>query len=318
MNKKLLVVDDDPNVRKTLVLLLGTSWEILEASTGREALRIIDTEHPRLMLLDMSMAPMGGLEVLKAIKAAGVEMTIMVLTSHDDVELAQQALALGAVEYITKPFNWKHLKERVARSMEPVPRDARKRHGVPWRTAITPMREGSNDRNPGAGGVLYPHKGAAEVLPREQSMKTFLVLVCMLMVGLRPLCAQEKGAFGAGVVVGNPTGGTAKLWLDDSQALDVGLGFSSDFAVYADYLWHSWSVLPPPPEGKLPVYLGLGLQLRALSSTELGLRTVAGIAYWLPRNPVEIFLEVAPVFRLSPHNSVGLDVGLGLRYYFKG
>jgi len=106
------------------------------------------------------------------------------------------------------------------------------------------------------------------------------------------------------------------LWLTDSQALDAGLGFSTGLALYGDYLWHSWKVLPQPSQGKLPVYLGLGAQFRTVYPNEFGLRTVAGIAYWLPRNPVEIFFEVAPVFRLSPHDSVGLDAGIGLRYYF--
>lgn len=147
-------------------------------------------------------------------------------------------------------------------------------------------------------------------------MKTLLILVCMLAAGASPLWAQKAGDVGAGVILGNPTGGTAKFWLNETQAVDVGLGFSTDLAIYGDYLWHGWEVLPKPSEGKLPVYLGLGAQFRTVSPNEFGLRTVAGIAYWLPRNPVEIFLEVVPVFRLSPGNSVGLGAGLGLRYYF--
>ena len=147
-------------------------------------------------------------------------------------------------------------------------------------------------------------------------MKMLLAMICMLAAGVGPLRAQQSGDFGAGVILGNPTGATAKLWLTDSQALDAGLGFSTGLALYGDYLWHSWKVLPQPSQGKLPVYLGLGAQFRTVSPNEFGLRTVAGIAYWLPRNPVEIFFEVVPVFRLSPRDSVGLDAGVGLRYYF--
>ena len=149
-------------------------------------------------------------------------------------------------------------------------------------------------------------------------MKTLLALVCMLAAGVSPLRAQTAGDVGAGVILGNPTGGTAKLWLNGSQALDAGVGFSTNLALYGDYLWHSWKVLPQPSAGRLPVYLGMGAQIRTLSTNEFGLRTVAGIAYWLPSNPVEIFLEIVPVFRLSPGNSVGLDAGVGLRYYFRG
>ena len=147
-------------------------------------------------------------------------------------------------------------------------------------------------------------------------MKMLLALVYLFAAGVNPLWAQKAGDVGAGVILGNPTGGTAKFWFTDSQALDAGVGFSTRLALYGDYLWHSWKVLPQPSEGKLPVYLGLGAQFRTVSPNEFGLRTVAGIAYWLPRNPVEIFLEVVPVFRLSPRDSVGLDAGVGLRYYF--
>ncbi|MFA6091465.1 MAG: hypothetical protein WCU88_00825 [Elusimicrobiota bacterium] len=149
-------------------------------------------------------------------------------------------------------------------------------------------------------------------------MRKVLFFICMFAAGAGPLWAQKTGDYGAGVILGNPTGGTAKLWLNENQALDAGLGFSTDFALYGDYLWHGWKVLPQPAEGRLPVYLGLGAQIRTVSPEEFGLRTVVGIAYWLPRNPVEIFFELAPVFRLTPGKSIGLDAGIGLRYYFLG
>ena len=109
---------------------------------------------------------------------------------------------------------------------------------------------------------------------------------------------------------------TGKVCLDGTRAVDAGLGFSSHLAVYGDYLWHSWTVLPQPAQGKLPVYIGLGAQVRTFRDAELGIRTVAGVAYWLPNNPVEVFFEIVPVFRLTPSDSVGLDAGLGMRYYF--
>lgn len=144
-------------------------------------------------------------------------------------------------------------------------------------------------------------------------MKKLLFLVCMLAAGAGPVWGQKAGDLGAGVILGDPTGVTGKLWLYDRQALDVGVGFNHHLTLYSDYLWHSWQVLPQPARGRLPVYLGLGAQI---ASDELGLRTVAGIAYWLPHDPVEIFLEIVPVFQLTHHGGVDLDAGLGLRYYF--
>ena len=147
-------------------------------------------------------------------------------------------------------------------------------------------------------------------------MKSMLALACVLAFAA-PSRAQKAGDLGAGVILGNPTGLTGKVWLNGTQAVDAGLGFSTNLALYGDYLWHGWNVLPQPAQGKLPVYLGLGAQVRTLDDAEFGIRTVAGIAYWLPNNPVELFFEVVPVFRLTPGTSIGLDAGLGLRYYWK-
>ena len=146
--------------------------------------------------------------------------------------------------------------------------------------------------------------------------KTLLALICLLAAA-SPLWAQKAGDFGAGVIVGNPTGGTVKYWLSDAHALDAGLGVSTHFAAYADYLWHAWTILPQPAQGKLGLYFGAGGQVRTFHDPEFGVRAVVGAAYWLPRAPVEIFVEAVPVFRLSPETSVGLDGGLGARYYFK-
>jgi len=138
MNKKILVVDDDLAARRILVLLLESTYEVLQAETGDEALRIIAGRRPRLVLLDMTMPGMSGLEVLKAAQIPAEPMTVIVLTGRNDIELAKKALELGAAEYITKPFDLAHLKEKVKYTMETVPGDKRKDGGLPWRTVGTP------------------------------------------------------------------------------------------------------------------------------------------------------------------------------------
>ena len=125
------MVDDDPEVRKALVLAFGTICEVLEASTGEEALRILDSERPRLMLLDMVLPGMSGLEVLRASQAIVAAMSVIVLTAENDMVLAMQALDLGAVEYVTKPFDWDRLKDAVKRRMEAVSPEVN--GGPPWR-----------------------------------------------------------------------------------------------------------------------------------------------------------------------------------------
>jgi hypothetical protein len=143
-----------------------------------------------------------------------------------------------------------------------------------------------------------------------------LTLVCLLAAAA-PVHAQKAGDAGAGVILGAPTAVTGKLWLDGTRAVDIGLGWHSELTVYGDYLWHGWDILPQPEKGKMPVYLGLGGQVRTYHDAEFGIRAVAGIAYWLPNDPIELFLEIVPVFRLTPGTSVGMDAGVGLRYYFK-
>jgi len=144
-------------------------------------------------------------------------------------------------------------------------------------------------------------------------MKTLCFIILLLAAGAGPLRALEPDAIGMGVVVGKPTGVTAKLWYG-SQAMDTGVDFGRTLTLYGDCLWNSYKVLPQPSKGKLPVYIGIGWQV---SPDEFGLRGVAGIAYWLPRAPVEIFFDIVPVLRLTPGSSGGLNVSAGLRYYFK-
>ncbi len=144
----------------------------------------------------------------------------------------------------------------------------------------------------------------------------FAAILCLVAFGAASAKAQKAGDFGAGVIVGGPTAITGKLWLSGTQAVDGGVGWYSRPTVYGDYLWHGWNVLPQPAQGKLPVYLGLGAQIRAYSDAEVGVRAVLGIAYWLPTQPVEIFAEIVPVFYLTRDVGVGGDGGIGLRYYF--
>lgn len=146
--------------------------------------------------------------------------------------------------------------------------------------------------------------------------KNLFGLVCLLALGATDARAQKAGDFGAGVIVGGPTAITGKLWLSGTQAADLGVGWYSRPTVYGDYLWHGWNILPQPSKGKMPLYLGLGAQVRAFSDAEFGIRTVAGLAYWLPEQPIEIFIEAVPIFYVTRYPGVGLDGGLGLRYYF--
>lgn len=147
---------------------------------------------------------------------------------------------------------------------------------------------------------------------KKENLFALIVLIALAV----PASAQKAGQFGAGVVLGAPTGATGKLWLGDAQAIDAGLGWNGALTVYGDYLWHGWTLLPQPPQGRMPVYVGLGAQVRAYNDSEVSLRAVVGIAYWLPKDPIEIFAELVPLLHLTRHTGAGLDGAAGVRYYF--
>ena len=146
--------------------------------------------------------------------------------------------------------------------------------------------------------------------------RVFLSLVAVLTLAASA-SAQERGLLGLGIMAGAPAGGTGKFWIDGVQAIDVGLGYNRNFTVNADYLWDVFHSLSSD-QGKAAGYVGLGLRLRNRvdDDLEVGARTVAGAAYWPKRYPIEIFAELAPVFRFNASNVLDLDGALGVRYYF--
>lgn len=145
-----------------------------------------------------------------------------------------------------------------------------------------------------------------------------IILACLMFFPFRDLRAQSSGLFGAGVALGDPTGLTIKYWLDGSRAFDVGVGFSGDAAFYADFLWHAWDLFPQPSQGRLGGYLATGPQINTDRRSTFGIRTLAGLNYWLAQRPIEIFLEAGPVFELTPERDVETVGGLGVRFYFGG
>jgi putative two-component system response regulator len=131
MAEKILIVDDDADLRDALAIILEPLFRVIAASGGAEALELLKKERPRLMLLDVSMPGMSGIEVLAAAKTAVPALIVVMLTSQQDVELAAKALSLGAKEYVTKPFDADYIRAEVSRLIAPdKPADGR-----PWKVA---------------------------------------------------------------------------------------------------------------------------------------------------------------------------------------
>ncbi len=146
-------------------------------------------------------------------------------------------------------------------------------------------------------------------------MKTLMLLVVIGAACATPAAAAVK-EFAAGAVVGDPTGGTVKLWLDDALALDAGVGYSGDAAFWGDVLWHDWRLLPQPAKGQLGLYLGAGPRLEAADSAYFGVRAIGGLSWRLPEHSLEFFAEAGPVFRVTQGGGVDADGGIGVRVTF--
>ncbi len=116
---KVLVVDDDPSARKILQSRLRMlNFEPLVASSGSEGVEQIRREAPWLVLLDLQMPKMSGIEVLKTLKREGLQTTVIVVTAHATIETAVEAMKQGAYDFITKPVDPKHLEIVLEKAFE--------------------------------------------------------------------------------------------------------------------------------------------------------------------------------------------------------
>ena len=113
---RILVVDDDPDIRALAKRALSQDGHIVnEASTGKEALALIDAEAPNLLVLDLLMPDQGGLEVLEILRSrpATAALPVVLLTAMDDEANTRAGFELGATDYVTKPFTIPQLAARV-------------------------------------------------------------------------------------------------------------------------------------------------------------------------------------------------------------
>ena len=110
----LLVCDDEEGVRESFKLVLSDTYQLRFALNGVEALEMLKTFAPDLMLLDIKMPKLHGMEILKQIKKAKPKLPVIIVTGYQSVEMAQEAIRNGASDYIAKPFDSKHLLQSIA------------------------------------------------------------------------------------------------------------------------------------------------------------------------------------------------------------
>jgi hypothetical protein len=140
--------------------------------------------------------------------------------------------------------------------------------------------------------------------------------------------AADKGTFGVGIILGEPTGVTAKLYLKDDQALQAAIGaafIAGGVQGHLDYVFHP-VILQQKESFVLPLYVGPGVWFFDHTGSRdehyfgIGLRAVVGLLFDFKTVPLDAFIEAAAVFDYGFKSAVGfeahLNVGAGARFYF--
>ncbi len=108
---RVLVVDDDPETRNLLQeFLTQKQYDVIEAATGGEGLRRIREDRPHLVLLDINLPDISGLEVLREAKAIDPALGVIMITGIQEEGVGRQAMQTGAFDYITKPLDLHYLE----------------------------------------------------------------------------------------------------------------------------------------------------------------------------------------------------------------
>ncbi|MDP8265866.1 MAG: response regulator [Candidatus Aceula meridiana] len=119
MSQKILIVDDEEGIRESLKLILGDHYELILTESGIQALSCLDNAPDiGLVLMDIKMPKMNGLEILKEMKARRPDVKVIIVTGYKSVETASEAVNLGAVGYIVKPFKSEEVLEAVKSNLK--------------------------------------------------------------------------------------------------------------------------------------------------------------------------------------------------------
>ena len=154
----------------------------------------------------------------------------------------------------------------------------------------------------------------------------FIGLVILISAANSNAKVNEDKSFGLGFMAGEPTGFTAKYWLDKEHAIDGGLSWSfvddDGLVIHSDYLFHDYRM---NNSEQWPAYYGLGLLFEVEEDngkkhdgeTIFGFRVPFGMTYFFEdRYPYEFFLELAPVLEIAPDIDISVNAAVGLRFYF--
>ena len=175
---RILVVDDEAPVREVLTEYFATEGYAVEAATsGLEALSAVRGGRADLVLLDVRMPGLDGVQVLRRIRELTDSVPVIMVTANEDVTLARETLTLGAFDYVAKPFDFDYLDRAVAAGLArvidrteaaPAPSDAM---GQTARAAgnLDPRRRARRSGRPGSGRGRAPRRSRDATGPRRSA-----------------------------------------------------------------------------------------------------------------------------------------------------
>lgn len=148
-----------------------------------------------------------------------------------------------------------------------------------------------------------------------------LFLIPILYSGL--FCSEslaQSSKIHAGGVIGNPTGLTMKYWMTETNAFEGTVALEtankqSSFNLNIMYLVHKFNYLDIR-DNPLALYYGVGGKLITTHDIALGVRGVSGAAYFFSSLPIDLSIELSPIFFIIPSSTADIDAGLGIRYHF--
>ena len=121
MKKTILLVDDETDLREVLdISLSDTGYDVLTAENSTQALKILNDNDIPVVITDIKMPGIDGIELLRKIKSKNPETEVIMLTGHGDLELAIKSLKNEATDFITKPINDDALEMALQRAFEKI------------------------------------------------------------------------------------------------------------------------------------------------------------------------------------------------------
>lgn len=155
-------------------------------------------------------------------------------------------------------------------------------------------------------------------------MRTIRILLFVTIAFTSTALLAQPGKFGLGARIGEPTGISTKFWSNPNRSLNLSAAWTASRAnntnrlvLQGDYVFYSYNALQLDLENmSVPLYYGLGAQLRTGQESEAGVRIPLGIDFVFQNAPLDLFVEIAPTVNLFPSTWFEVNGGVGIHYFF--